>query len=315
MVAQHPPSENPQLDLLAERLPRKPYCSNDGTASLIRTRSHALKHRYIQPNPPTLVFWLLFDLDEDAGWARWAAEDAGVAPPNYCVLDGTKGTGHLYYGLEVPVCRSDAAGIKPLRFLAAVEGAYRDALGADASYGGLIAKNPYHPDWHTAQLADQLYDLTALAEHPGVGDLNKRPETDGRRRLDYGAGRNVTLFEKLRRWSYRRVLDYKRQGADYGAWWSAVAAQALKLNDFAPPLPVAEVKATTKSVAKWTWRHFTLDQLSHIQAQRGAQKGRDRREALRPFVDEMAAQGYSQRQIAEALDLPRPTVQTWLRGG
>ena len=309
------PEHSPQqLDLFSERLPRKPYCSDDGTASLIRTREHALKRRYIQPNPPTLVFWLLFDLDEEAGWARWAAEDAAVAPPNYCVLDGTKGTGHLYYGLEVPVCRSDAGRVAPLRFLAAVEGAYRDALGADASYGGLIAKNPHHPDWHTEQLADQLYDLTALVEYPGVGEINKRPETDRRHRLDYGAGRNVTLFERLRQWSYRRVLDYKREGAGYGEWWAAVAAQALKLNDFPTPLPVAEVKATTKSVAKWTWRHFSPEQFSAVQSVRGSRKGKARRDELRPQAAALDAQGYSQRQIALQLGVDQGTVSRWLRG-
>ena len=66
-----------QQDLfLQNRIPKKPYCTDDLHAG-IRPRSylHAIKHRYIQVNPPHLRVFMLFDIDREGGALAW--EDNG----------------------------------------------------------------------------------------------------------------------------------------------------------------------------------------------------------------------------------------------
>ncbi len=43
----------------------------------------------------------------------------------------------------------------------------------------------------------------------------------------------------------------------YGQWENAVLTSAERLNQFGSPLPFNEVKATVRSVARWTWAHYT----------------------------------------------------------
>ena len=89
-----------------------------------------------------------------------------------------------------------------------------------------------------------------------------------------GVGRNCTVFEELRLWAYKWVLEYKRNKASYTQWHSAVFEQAERLNAFAMPLPFGEIKHLVKSVAKWTWRTFTAEKFSAIQSARGKRGGR-----------------------------------------
>ena len=56
-------------------LATNPYCTNDKGFSHIRTKSHAIKHTYIQPNHPEIIKWLVFDIDDPQ--ALFAYHDKG----------------------------------------------------------------------------------------------------------------------------------------------------------------------------------------------------------------------------------------------
>lgn len=74
-------------------------------------------------------------------------------------------------------------------------------------------------------------------------------------------------------------------------WQRAVLGQAEKLNIFTPPLSFSEVKAVSRSVARWTWRQFSDEKFSTIQSARGKRGGRP---ATRTAEGEpWAAQGIS----------------------
>lgn len=314
-----------QLSLFRERLPRRPYCSDDGTARLIRVSQHALRHRYIQHSPPHLLAWLVYDIDHSN--ARWEWADAGLPVPAWICCnphpepDGLGCRGHVAYGLRVPVARCEAARQEPLRLAAAIESAYTHALRADAAFAGFVTKNPCHPHWQvwTPSAANVgIYDLSELAEHvrlPSVRDLRRA------RRETQGLGRNVALFDGLRRWAYRAIRAHWRPGG-YDAWHQAVTARAAAMNDFPQPLPAAEVGHTATSIAKWTWRHITPSGLRELidrthtperQAVRGARKGAAKRAAALDQARQLAAQGRSQRQIAETLGVTQKTISNWLR--
>jgi len=261
-----------QASLFFERLPFKPYCVNEFSEGLkVRAKGEAVKRRHVQYNTPAKVAYLCFDVDKDRAHEAWF--DANLPAPSLVVQNPANGHAHLLYALAAPICRTNAARLKPLRYLAAVEEGLRAKLGADEGFAGLMCKTPHHDAWRTFEARfEAVYDLGELAEW--VDLPNKPPKRLGIRR---GIGRNVELFDRLRFWAYKWLGDYKASG-DFERWGRAVLGQCEKYNDFAQTLPRSEVQATAKSVAKWTWQKYTgrMDDkdFSKLQAVRGKQRGK-----------------------------------------
>jgi hypothetical protein len=116
--------------------------------------------------------------------------------------------------------------------------------------------------------------------------LDLSPYNARRRIPDYGLGRNCNLFEKTRIWAYKAI----RQGwPEYEQWKAAVLERALGYNaQIEAPLPVAEVKATAKSVAKWTYAHLSPAGFSRSQARKGTKGGKRSGEVRRSGSTEEA---------------------------
>lgn len=245
-----------QLELFAETLPRKPYCTDDLSVGLkIRSMAHAIRHKYIQPNDPWSVAWLPIDVDRSGSAYDWY--DLNCPPPNIITTNRANGHSHLLYSLELPVLTQKAgAKIGPYRYLAAIDAGLTTKLDADAGYVKLITKNPLRSDaWEVQILRQESYLLDELADWvdlPAFAAYDKRI-----RPPSVGYGRNCNLFDSTRQWAYReRHAQQGWFGADFFA--SAVLAYAEKINcQFPMPLPHSEVRATAKSIAKWTWTHIT----------------------------------------------------------
>lgn len=258
-----------QLSLFAERLPRKPYHTDDLSAGLtIRTAQQALKSRYIQANGPTHKYWLVFDVDRPGATLDWY--DRHAPAPNIIATNPKNGHAHFIYGLEIPVRTAPDGSSAALRYAAAVEHALQQKLDADAAYCGLICKNPLHPHWQVSCWEQNLYTLDWLADYVDLSAYS------GKKRLpEYGLGRNCNLFDNVRSWAYKAI----RQGwPEFDRWLEAVETRAHAYNKrFSDPLPAAEVEQTAKSIAKWTHRHLSSDGFSAWQASNGKRSGEARR--------------------------------------
>lgn len=283
-VCQGPAPTN--LALFRQRLPRKPYHTDIlGDGLRIRDVQRALAARYIQPNGPTHRYWLVYDVDRSGAALDW--NDRGAPPPTIVAQNPENGHAHLIYGLDVPVRTAPDAKSGPLRYAAAVDCALRALLDADSGYGGLICKNPLHPHWRVTEWEPRLYELGDLDSW-----LDLSAYADRRKRLPaYGLGRNCNLFEYLRHWAYRAI----RQGwPEYGRWFEACLTRAEGYNvaEFAGtkagPLPANEVKATAKSVAQYTHKHFSPEGFSRWQAAQGRKGGKA---SKRPPVEGSEATG------------------------
>jgi len=304
-----------QLDFFTEdRLPHRPYCTDWLESGLvIRGQDQALQKRYIQANPHSLIYRLVFDLDRPDAATDWMGR--GVAAPSWIAENPENEHAHVGYEIEVPICKTENARTHPLRYAAAIERAYSERLEADVGYSGLIMKNPLHKDWRLYQFRETFYDLPELASHV---DLNtkKRLSKDVEAT---GLGRNCLMFDDLRHWAYRNVDEYRNNGqALYDTWMKSVLDKAVAINlQFPTGLPFNEVKATAKSVGKWTWMFFrgTSEHSPAFlakQAHRGAKKGKAKREELMPQVLNMVNNGLSQREIAKALSISQKTVSNWI---
>ena len=242
-----------QLDLFYDNLPQKPYCTDDLGNLLIRPAASAIKRRYIQPNKPTDLKWLVYDIDRPTAYFDWY--DLKAPNPNIVVMNRDNGHAHLFYGLEVPVYKQPSAQQKPLRYAASVDVALAKKLDADPGYAGLICKNPHHKSWEVGIFESVSYDLNWLADYV---DLD--PFYDRRKHLPpVGLGRNCTLFDVTRHWSYRQIR--KPQGwLSESFFVEAVIEYAYSYNlTFPCPLPSREVKATGKSIGKWTFRNMSAE--------------------------------------------------------
>lgn len=302
-----------QQQLFVETLPRKPYCTNDLEFGLqIRAAKTALTKRHIQHNKPQMVSWIVLDLDSPFFWCLMDGEV--LPPPNLVAFNPENHHCHIYYSLKTPVCRSNMARTKPLRYLAAIEYALREKWGADSGYSGLISKNPVHKHWKTIQMQETPWELGDLADW-----LPNLPRRLPRRAEGVGLGRNCTLFDLLRYWAYDSVLEYRVSGG-FKTWQESVLRAAVGFNTFPEPLPINEVAATARSVSKWVWRNYTKrwtdEEFSRIQAERGKWGGIAKGKAnaeKRSKAHELRAEGLTQRAIAEHLEVGQGTVSKWLK--
>jgi hypothetical protein len=302
-----------------ERWPRRPYCTDDLESGLkIRSLKAAISKRYIQANPPWLRVWLLFDLDYPGGGMKW--DDEGLDPPNWAAINGENAHAHLAYGLRTPVLVEGLnARDAPMRYLAAVESCMRERLEADPGFTGLITKNPAHPTWKVLRGTLHLYELRELAEKLG-GVEKYKPK--GRAPEQIGLGRNVSLFDRLRLWSYKTVLKYKAEGglAGWNAWISSANNRALEFNgEFHYPLDSREVWWIAKSVSKWTWRNFSEAGRSEWASRKGRAGGKasgvvraKANEDKRASARLMRASGLTLEAIAIELEVSNRTVIRWL---
>lgn len=276
-------------DLIASRLPRRAYCTDNLDHGLVlRPPEVALEKNYLQLNPPILWHWLVFDIDEPMAALAW--EKANVAPPNWVAVNPANTHAHLGYLLEMPVMTAPEARDKPLRYAAAIEAAFRIALGADPCYRGFIAKNPLSPAWKTWFLHAEPYSLDYLVEWVTLS-RTRSPMV-----VPTGLWRNVQLFDAIREWAYGMVRGYQQADAGLELWFRAVLREAEIVNQrFETPLMLSEVRATAKSVAKWTWQHFSEASFSQIQQARARLRWAQVREPSQEESQPWVAMGISRR--------------------
>lgn len=261
--------DNDTIETFKNQLPVKPYCSNDLESGLIiRNKNKALEMLYLQANQPSIQTCLLFDLDEDNAFYKF--EDVGLPIPTFITKCPASGRCHYGYMLKAGVCKTQHARLKPLKYAAAVESGIASKLASDYGYSGLITKNPLHEHWSPYWSGADLYELDYLADFVELKAPKKVEKVKG-----YGLGRNVNLFDDLRAYAYRSVLKFKSKST-YDAWEADLLRVAQGLNSHCNalnPLQYNEIKATARSVSKWTWKNFDSETFSNIQSNR-AKKSR-----------------------------------------
>lgn len=247
------------MNLLTKRvekyLSKKPYCSNDKTASLIRPAKIALLYPTIQLNPPHLCAWLIFDIDEVFkgfvsdykfnGTYCW--EDVNLPFPNYVAINLDNGHYHLVYAISA-VFTTENARLHPLEYLAAIERTYTRLLNADNSYVGLMTHNPIHNQWQTIVFHHHEYSLAELQNDMKLDAKSKKSVNLT------GYSRHIDLFDTLRFAAYERVVN---SNVDYDTLYSELLDLTAVTNTehFNAPLPSSSLRAVTKSVSKYCIRN------------------------------------------------------------
>lgn len=250
----------------ASKLPSRPYCADDfAFGSYRQPREVALGFRLIQYNEPAAKRWMLFDLDyRDAAEAY---EAANVAVPNIIMENPANGHAHLAYELAEPVTYYDKSHDLPMAYLRDTERAMVRRLGADKAYGGMLAKNAAHQAWRVYRLREASYSIGDIARWLEPHEMKGWAPCE----RESGLGRNVSLFDELRKFAYGEVRRFKSDGLTVSQFRDRLLKVACGMNltlDFNSPLHTSEVAGIVKSVARWTWKRFSQERFSEIQRKR-----------------------------------------------
>lgn len=248
-------------------------------------------------------------LDCDEGGLLWERlADGDIPAPSWRVWRMVEDVlrAHVGWALAGPVYTGANARITPLQTLARCSEWLAQTTGADASYAGLLTRNPCHE-------AEGLTTEWGRAEPYALAELlDWVPRGWRRPRLPATAeGRNCAVFEGLRRWAY--------QPRNWDAGWEGLLQAARALNALhAVPLGEPELGDTVKSVHGWMagrlaggqWQQGFLE----IQAARGRKSGeaRRRRTLQRDYrIKLRAREGASVSAIAAEFELDRRAVR-WI---
>ena len=255
------------LNRMLQEAPYFPRCSDNKTASKVRPREYALRYPYMQVNRRGFVSWLIFDLDH-ANPYIW--EDAGLPPPNLIVQNRASGKSHLYYAIT-PVCTTENARDKPIAYMKAVYSAYAQRLKADTDFhSGPVAKTPGHRWWLTSELHNRVHDLAELADFVELEVASRWGKIVDV--ADVSHSRHEMLFEFVRHYAYA-IVDRERANGNFNTFTRLVEAFAHNRNSFtrlgfSADLPLSSIRATVKSITRWTWTRYTGTSRCHRGAMR-----------------------------------------------
>ena len=249
-------------------MPKRPYCTDELGWLVINGRDKATLKKYVQLNHPHYKHCIVLDIDRSGAVLAW--NDVNFHAPNFSIKNRNNAHAHLVYLLKNPVCTTSFAYIKMIRYFAAIESAMVEKMGADRGYAGLIAKNPLSPAWDAWVWEESHeYSLDELADSL---DLKGHPK---RNREAFGLGRNSQVFDDVRYWAYKNIKHYWLPNY-YDQWFDAVQSQCDQVNlGFLEPLPMSEIRAIAKSIARWTYKNLTPSGLHEWHSKRGAKGGRN----------------------------------------
>src|SRR5690625_224938 len=277
----------------------------------------AIQQRFIQANPNRMMNALVVDIDRPSA-VMDALERPHEHPEPSWVIETHRGA-HVGWWLSDPVCRSDYAALKPLRYAARVQAGLVKLLGADPAFTGFITRNPTFPALAPGEViwgTDKTYELAEMRTSAMPRILPKKVETT---RSDLG--RNCAIFEQGRHEVYRlnRAMNYPGTDAlcraslphllDLNGSISSEAGGPLPLNEVRSmsilplswpltalrlaggPLPLNEVRSMASSMARWTAKHHTargfIDHQARAGKKGGKQSGIRRRTERNALVQEV----------------------------
>jgi len=244
------PSEKLRADFLGrfyDNLPPKPYFAHPlDYRQVIRSKKDATRWPRVQFNPPHLIRYLCFDIDNNDPYL--AVSDAGLPHPSAFVVDLRTGRGHVLYELRSPVATHSAARLPPQEYVKAIQSAMTIRLGADSGYVGHLCKNPLH-DRHHVYATGLVYDLADLAAELDLPykKSNKQTSPDFVRNAE---GRNTSLHRAGVKWAARNWTGMPEQEELTRAVHGYI--DQLNQRHYADtPLSYSELIRIAKSCAKW----------------------------------------------------------------
>lgn len=255
------------------------------------TGAAALQRRFIQTNPRRMLNALVVDVDRPSAIMDTLERPHEHPDPSW-VIETNRGA-HVGWWLRDPVCRSDYAQEKPLRYAARVQEGLVRVLKADPAFTGFITRNPVFPGLSAGEVIWGTENTYTLADLRTSAMPRQLPKKIANIRSDLG--RNCALFEHARHEVYRlnRIMGYPTATALYHASLSHLLdVNGTISTTVGGPLPLPEVRSMARSMAKWTTCNHTPEQFTTIQSTRGQRSAEKRWGGkLRKHVEQLVQEG------------------------
>ena len=300
------------LECYKERLPEKPYYTNDFlSGKKIARRELALKFKHIQPNTKTHLYFLIFDVDRQTAVIDWY--DLGLPPPHLVVKNPENGHAHLTYILNTSVKNDVFQENKPFKFYTDVRLGLAIRLAADLHYNSILTKNPFHPDWEVFSFQSEPYDLNYLSEFIDRPAVKRHKESFNKSDGDDSGviGRNSSTFETLRKWAYK---NFQTENFD-----QRLESYATELNRELPTsLSTRELQGVVKSIKTFIKRNFSKEKMAFMKSIRASHSGlkggrRPKKYEQKPWIVEgIPASTYYYRKKNS---INKPKFQPWVELG
>lgn len=330
----------PALASFYNDLPTKPFCSDVKDFCKVRPKATASKQRYIQPNHPHIVKWLVIDIDSPLKHTSkkpcydenllFRFSDRHLPTPTFIARNPANGHVQYFIKLTNPVTMFSGSHAHPMRFLKNIQYALNILYGGDMSFGGSLAKNPLDVQtWDIFLTGAGSYTLNELAEFIDFDNPANRPpkkaKNDDKISPFAGLGRNCDTFDYLRFIAYR-IAHSMTQTALY----NHLLKLGLEFNSrFKQPMLYSEVRCIARSIAKFcktSPRYVAYTQrFSEKQAEKGRKGGlvsdsskgglarsvsyNEQRQQAKTMFDE----GMKISAIAIALNVHRNSVSKWIK--
>ncbi len=205
-------------------------------------RELALQYSHVSLNQ-ILRRYIVIDVDYEGG--ALAYEEIGLNP-TIILSNPENAHAHLLFELDAPVLFSENARLAPQKYFKALWRGMTATMGGDPNYAGLMVKNPLSKKWRMT-CCDVRYGLPEIEEY-----CDPISELEIETAESVYESRNCDLFNDARVWAYKAVKGY----LSFSGWERDVLSLCEYRNSlFMEPLPFSEVKATAKSIAKWSWKH------------------------------------------------------------
>lgn len=247
----------PELQIFNNNLMQKVKVSNQDYFQVIRSKKFAANFSHIQYNHLSGSNYVCLDCDHDS----FQIISETNLSPNLLVVNKDNNRGHLYFRLESFVGTTSAARTAPQRTLRLLTHSLNNYCGTDHAFNGVQAKNPLSGDFRAFSYSDKPYSFEELFDNiPEKHIYINQPHriiTENKEILKVAEGeRNIYLFDAVRFEAYAA----KHKHTSYQSFYKEVESVYLDLNAaISEPLGLNEAINSIKSIAKWTWEHYTGD--------------------------------------------------------
>jgi len=255
-----------------DSIPRKPYCADDDYFIRILPKKQALTKKKIQDNTDYSIS--SFTIDIDYNDAIYHVLSSPIPAPNFLIENLNNSRAHIKYLLIHPVYKNNIEMQKAVKLLAHIQYTITDILSGDKSFSNLLSKNPFHTEHNLVFSHLEPYTLTELRE--ALPALKSKPPRD--ELLNFGVGRNVSMFEYLRHKAYSY---FTRNSKSFNVFSCFVYLCEIgkEQNYIANPQPLSdkELHQICKNISRWVDRNMDDKIFSDIQKHRGLKSGKTRK--------------------------------------
>ena len=270
---------DPVLQRFRDHLPQKVWAGDGKKHKGIFDSSHAVNtFSNIQFRRRDKRIYIAIDVDHAYGAILW--DLAGVPCPTLIMVNRENGHAHYLYELSDPPLWTRKARVRPQHYYEHVKTGLMVRLndaygyGVDFGYAGHACKNPVSDKW-TVYTNDALFGLDELNEYVPAGH-SYYDTLKARKGIGSAYGRNCALFDEVRLWAYPKV-QHALDHSNYDTWFRLVLDYCERLNEwkYDQPLPYAEVKSISKSVALWCWDVYSGYYVKRSSGRKKSSRGTD----------------------------------------